>query len=91
MNMPRHYALGTLVTVAAFFRDTSNELIDPAVVNFRFRDPTQQETTYVYGVNAELVKDAVGKYHVDIDAIYGRWQYRFYSTGNGQAADENHL
>jgi hypothetical protein len=40
-----------------------------------------------YGVGAELVKDSTGVYHVDIDADEaGKWLYRFYSTGTGQAS-----
>jgi hypothetical protein len=44
---------------------------------------------FVFGVDSELVKDAVGKYHVDIDTtVEGTYPYRMYSTGSGQAAAE---
>lgn len=89
MNAPKHYDLGDLVRVAATFKDTANAAVDPTAVNFKFKGPSGTITTYVYGTDAEVVKDSTGNYHVDIDAdAAGFWYYRFYSTGAGQGAAE---
>jgi len=85
----KRYPLGTQVAVLAIFRDSDSELIDPTAVRFLFRDPAGGETEYVYGVDAELVRESEGRYRADIDAnMSGNWQYRYYSTGEGQAAHE---
>ena len=94
MSGPNEYALGALVQVAAVFRNpASGALMDPAAVFFKFKDPTSGVVTiYTYGVDSQLVKDSTGKYHVDVNASsVGRWYYKFYSTGSGQAAYENHF
>jgi hypothetical protein len=93
MSVTNEYAPGALVQVAAVFRNpASGALMDPAAVLFKFKDPAGVVTTYTYGTDSQLVKDSTGKYHVDINASsVGRWYYKFYSTGSGQAAFENHF
>jgi hypothetical protein len=57
---------------------------DPTTVTFLMRPLGGTVTTYVYGVNAQVVKDAVGKYHVDaIINASGAWLYRFEGGGTG--------
>jgi len=83
------YETGDLVRCSAAFIDSDGNYLDPTAVLFRFKDPAGTTTTYTYGVDVELVKDAVGQYHVDVDAdAEGVWLYRFESTGTGQAAGE---
>lgn len=94
MSMPNRYAVGALVKVAAIFRDpATNALMDPNAVQFKFKHPvTGTVTTYVYGTDAQLVKDSVGKYHVKINAdAAGHWYYKFSSTGTGQAAQKDYF
>ena len=53
----------------------------------QYKDPSGNTTSLTYGVDAALVKDSTGVYHVDVDADeVGWWHYRVYSTGTGQAA-----
>lgn len=81
---------GDLVRCSGAFTDSDGNATDPTVVLFKFQNPAGTETSYTYGVDAELVKDSTGNYHVDINAnAVGTWYYRFYSTGTGQAADES--
>lgn len=85
------YDKGDLVRIKAEFRDPENgdALVDPTSVTFKVKDPAGTTTTYVYGTAAQLVKDSMGKYHVDVNAnAQGSWRYRFESTGNYQAAQE---
>jgi uncharacterized protein YfaS (alpha-2-macroglobulin family) len=83
------YDLGDLVRCSGAFTNASDAAVDPDTVLFQFRTPSGDITTYTYGVDAELVRDSLGNYHVDVDANeVGEWWVRFYSTGSGQAADE---
>jgi len=79
-----HY--GQLVRCECTF-STSDVSVDPDDVYFAFRAPGDAATTtYHYGVDDEIVKTDTGDYYVDLDAsTAGRWQYRWYSTGSGQA------
>jgi hypothetical protein len=82
------YDLGDLIRVSAAFA-SAGAAIDPTAVTVKYRAPVAGTTTLVYGVDADLVKDDTGEYHVDIDADEeGTWYYRFESTGTGQAAAE---
>lgn len=82
------YHLGDLVRVSGVFTNAVGTAVNPTVVNLSFRNPSGNETTYIYGTDAALVKDSTGNYHVDIDADEaGIWHYRWWSTGTGQAAE----
>lgn len=57
-------------------------LSDPATLSFAFEKPDGTVTTYIYGTDAELVKDAIGKYHVEVTLDQsGQWLWRQESTG----------
>ena len=84
------YDLGNLVRVSATFRDSSNALVDPAVVKCQVRASSGTITTYTYGASPELVREGAGVYWLDVDAsAAGEWRYRWFSTGTGQAAAED--
>lgn len=83
------YHVGDLVRISATWTNAAGTAIDPTAVLAQYRDPGGTTTSLVYGVDAALVKDSTGNYHVDVDADEaGWWHYRFYSTGTGQAAAE---
>lgn len=83
------FDVGDLVRCAGEFRDLNNVLVDPSTVKFKFRKPDKSITEYTYPSSVQLVKVAVGKYQVDLDATAtGTWFYRFFSTGSAQAAGE---
>ncbi len=85
----KSYDKGDLVVLTAVFTDRNGAAIDPATVTFKIRDPSGAVTTYVFGTDAELVKDSVGNYHVDVSpSVNGDYLYRYESTGTGQAAEE---
>lgn len=82
------YHLGDSVRAAGAFTNSAGTAVDPTVVKLSFRDPSGNETTYIYGTDAQLVRDSAGNYHVDINADEaGIWYYRWWSTGTGQAAE----
>jgi hypothetical protein len=83
------YDKGDLIRCAGNFQTASVD-VDPSTVTFKVKAPAGTVTTYVYLTDAQVVKDSVGDYHVDVSASEdGQWWYRFESTGTGQAAAEN--
>jgi hypothetical protein len=83
------YDKGDVVVCDVVFKDEDDVVADPTSVFFVFMTPSGVQTTYIYGVDGELVKDSTGNYHVDVSAdVEGQYHYRFYSTGTGQAAAE---
>ncbi len=78
---------GELVRVSVEFRNLAGELIDPSVVSFEFQQPGAAKTTYVHGVNSQLVRDSTGRFRVDVSATTsGYVPWRWFATGTGQSA-----
>jgi uncharacterized protein YfaS (alpha-2-macroglobulin family) len=83
-----NYDYGDLVNLTANFQ-TGGVDVDPTAVYCQVMNPAGSVVTYAYGTDEELVKDNAGDYHLEVNANQaGRWRYRWYSTGTGQAADE---
>jgi hypothetical protein len=90
--MTNIYDIGDLVRLSGAFTDLTGEPQDPDVVSISVREPDGTITAYVYNTDPEVVKDSDGNYHLDINtATHGDWHYRWYSTGQGQAAGEGHF
>lgn len=86
--MANVYAKDSLVRVSSEFTVASADT-DPTTVKCYYKDPNNLVTTLVYGTDNTLVRDATGKYHVDIPAsTVGNWWYRFEATGSVVAANE---
>ncbi len=70
------------------FEDSSGTVTDPATIAVDVVDATGVTTTYSYS-GGTVTKVSTGVYTVNLDttAKPGRWQYRWYSTGTGQAAN----
>lgn len=86
--MANVYAKDSLVRVSSEFTILSVDT-DPTTVKCYYKDPNNVVTTLTYGTDAALVRDATGKYHVDISAtIAGNWWYRFEASGAVVAANE---
>ena len=83
------YDVGDVVRCSGAFANSAGTAVDPTAVLCKVRKPDGTITTFTYGVDAALVKAAVGSYYLDVEATAaGVWYYRFYSTGVGQAAGE---
>lgn len=85
------YIRGNLIRLSAAFANAAGTALDPSVVKCAVLPPgATTATEYTYGTDGALVKAATGSYYVDVSAsTEGRWRYRWYSTGTGQAADED--
>jgi hypothetical protein len=83
------YHVGDLVRITGTWTNAAGTATDPTAVFAQYRSPSNTTTTLTYGVDAALVKGSTGVYYVDINAsAAGQWFYRFYSTGTGQASNE---
>ncbi len=84
------YDNGDLVRCTGTFTTAAGVVQNPAAVLCKYMTPAGTTTTLTYGVDAALVRASTGIYYVDVNAnASGIWKYRFYSTGNGQAAGES--
>lgn len=92
--MANSYDVGDAVRVSTstVFTNAAAAAFDPDVVRGKFKDPSGNVTTYVYGTDAELVKDGTGDYYFDINVDEeGTWYYRIEGESSGgayQGADE---
>ncbi len=76
------YDIGDIARISAPFRDITNVLADPTVVTASVRKPDGTITNYVVA-SAQIIRDGVGLYHLDIGPLdqAGDWFYRFVGTG----------
>lgn len=73
----------------AFTSLAGGVLTDPTNVRGKVRAPDGQITTYVYGVDVELVREGTGIYSFEFTiSTNGRWQARCEGDGAVVAADE---
>jgi hypothetical protein len=83
------YFKGNLVRCFCYFEENGERVV-PDTVTFKIKNPNGNVSTYVYGTDDELEKDAENLFSIDIEAsVPGQWFYRFESTGTGQAAFES--
>jgi hypothetical protein len=72
------------------FKNASGVLTDPTTITLRWRVAGGAETAWVFGVDAEIVKDSTGVYHADIPiALPGLHYFRWEGTGTVVAAEES--
>lgn len=83
------YPFNNIIRLAGAYKDRLGVLFDPTAVSLVVEDPAGGKTTYVYGVDPDLVNDSVGNYHRSIQAaIVGRWKYRWEGEQNGDFGEE---
>jgi uncharacterized protein YfaS (alpha-2-macroglobulin family) len=84
------YLVGAVPTLsAAFTRRSNGNAVDPTTVTFNIRQPDETYIEYVYSVDAELIRDGVGLYHVDFTVDQaGEYCYGFVGAGDVNALAE---
>lgn len=83
------YDVGQEIRTAVTFA-VSGVNTDPTAVIFRYLDPSGNVTVWTFGVDPEVVNDAVGLYHADVSIDEeGSWFYRWEGTGVVEAAKEH--
>ncbi len=87
--MPNTHDVGDVVRVWGYFTSGS-QYIDPDTVSLRVREPDGTVTTYTY--SGSVSRSTTGSYYKDLSVTSaGDWHYKFYSTGDGQAAESNYF
>ena len=83
------YVVGDKLRISAQFK-RDRILTDPTAITFKYRAPSDQTTrVFVFGTNAELVKESVGRYYFDLAFSEGGvWKIRYESTGAVTSADQ---
>jgi hypothetical protein len=77
---------GAPVSITVSFYNSSDALVDPTTVTFETYSPSGTDTDYVYGTDSEVTKSSTGIYVAAVTPDeYGRWHYRWSSTGSGTA------
>lgn len=82
---------GDLVRVSTNppFSNAAGAPTDPTTVRLLWRVAGGPTTTWVYGTDAQVVRDSAGAFHADILAtIEGLHYYRWEGTGAVTAAEE---
>lgn len=83
------YDIGDRRKLSCEIRNESGVLTDPTTLVFTMREPDGTITDYLYGTDAELVKDSVGVYHVYWDcALAGIHRWRLEADGAVVVAEE---
>ena len=88
--MANSYTKGQRIRCSGAFTDTaSGAYVDPATVTFRTKDPSNNLSAHVYGVDPNVVKTATGRYRYDLllDEA-GDWWLRWEGTGSNETAQE---
>lgn len=87
--MQADWVQGEVARISLEVRNVSDVLADPGGLVFKSKSPTGVVATLTYGVDAALVKDAVGQYHVDLTlSAAGTWKYRWECTGTNAGANQ---
>ena len=78
--------VGGTVRISAEFYNAAGVLTDPTTVTFYAKGPSfTNEESFVFGVDAEVVKDATGQYHADF-TFTGAGAHWFRTKGTGTVA-----
>lgn len=82
------YTVGQLVRFSALFK-VGLIPTDPTTVVFKIQPAAGTVVTMTYGVDAAVVKESAGAYHVDYTlAVQGPHTHRWVGTGDCIAAGE---
>lgn len=90
MIFPGKISIGQKIPITNAFSDEADgSAIDPTTVKVMIQKPDGTQTTKAYGTDADLVRDAVGVYYLNLTPDQaGRWIYHWITTGVGQAANQ---
>ena len=69
MTKIKQWLVGQAPKFSAKFYNELGALADPTTITFRIGRYEGTTTSYVYGVDLELIKDAVGEYHIVVEIL----------------------
>lgn len=88
--MASTYDIGDVVRASVIFTLAAGTTVDPTKVYFAKQTPDGAITNSTYsGATTAVTRSALGHYQKDIvTTAAGLYEYRFWSTGTAQAAEE---
>ena len=90
LNTP--WIVGEVARFPLTILDSNGVAADPAALRLKVKDPNGTVTTTAYGAGPDLVKDAVGAYHLDLVLTQaGTWHYRWETDAPAAGAAEGGL
>ena len=91
--MASTYDIGDVVRCAAVFTLAAGSTVDPTKVYFSKQTPDGAISNSTYSaLTTDITRSALGHYQKDlITTGAGLYEYRFWSTGTGQAAEEGYF
>lgn len=88
----KYFKFGEAARLSVAITEIAGTPFDPAALRLLVRDPSGTLTTYTYGIDAEIVREAAGRYRCDLVLpIAGMWFYRWESDAPNPGADEGRL
>ena len=77
------------VSLMAEFKNRLEQLADPSTITLYVDPPNEATISFQFGVDSEVVRDAVGTYHCDVLADdAGDWPYEWKGTGTVETAGD---
>lgn len=76
--MSDNYIPGEVARISVTVLDAAGLAADPGALRLKVKPPAGALASYTYGSSAQIVKDATGRYHADIQLpTAGLWAYRW--------------
>ena len=86
------FDIGDIVKVKNELRNEDGDLFNPNVLSVTVKKPDMSVETFVYGTDVEVVRSETGKHFIRVSVDQsGEWVIRWFSTGDGQASQEDTL
>jgi hypothetical protein len=90
--MSTSYPFGQPVDVKVTFEDVGTKFDPSTSVTCKIQKPDGTETAYVYGFDAAVLRDALGKYRLRVVTVTtgaGTYGYRWIGDGTTKAVNED--
>lgn len=83
------YDVGDLVRLVGTLNNAAGAALDPSTLVVKVKAPSGTTTTYTFGSSAFPIRTGLGTFYVDVTPSEpGEHDYKFASSGTGQAVDE---
>lgn len=70
--------------------EVAHTLVDPTTVTAKLKKPDGTIVTKLYGTDVEVVRDDVGRFHMDVTCdMSGTWTFGWIGTGAGAAVNDD--
>ncbi|MEW9901048.1 hypothetical protein ABWL39_20735 [Chitinivorax sp. PXF-14] len=90
--MSEAYLPGEVVRISLTVQDSGGVAVDPGTVRLLLKQPAGSVLTLLYGGSADIIRDAIGRYHADVLlSTAGLWVWRWELDAPNAGAAEGTL